>query len=602
MEHIGYKVFYKAQFELHTTTEIADVDMLWELICCVRFWLTKKYRRLEDPLPEDLPIWTGWKNGTKIYSRSRRVILDSCSYQSDDAHLYWAGKIIEQPSSVIGFAPREWLTEIGFQQEQPGVSKISLITAYLDRPGFIGPCQPEPSYNTPGIIHHLRHCKGIRCMVSGRELTDQPICLKPGQFKEFWEVVSDPARTVPVVYISPRWEDEKVTLLLDPEKTAKILDMNALVYYADSLDFSEEMRQVCPDPERFGCYGGCIRIYASLPHIDYPNDARRHRQLTVNQLRELTFQNDQGVYSVLRRALVQDIHFYNHLFSVEKCRSQKDQMESSQHLDSLRQALSQTQAEIRDINTSLDKTQLSLDETESSNQQLEKRLEEQKDLTIKLKSELENTKKLNDAEQKLIAEIHDEEIKRLNEELQDVKRLADAYMESASQSEQMRRALQELQKSQPYPKTAEQVANYFFLHFPDKIDFTDRARKSLKDCQTRPDILWGALDALVTLYYDLNMDDTCSNIEAAFNAKCSNYEFKRGQGTATRNDKSLMRQYFDTYQGRSINVEPHLASNINKESDSRFLRIYLCFDQQSGKIIISYCGKHLNNASTRKIH
>lgn len=271
MEHIGYKVFYKAAFDLQTDKNSRG-DILWDMIEEIRYWLTIKYRKRGDPLPEKTQVWSDWKKGKTIRSKSGQVILYSC-FCLDEQKCYWACQIREPPAVEVGFAPREWMTEIGFCQTEPGIATITLITTYLDRPGFIGPCQDDPEFNTPGIIHQLRHSKRLSCSINGYVPTDKPLHFVPGQYYDFWELVSNPLREIPVVYISPRTMDDKTErTLLDPAYVARILDMNAIVCYADSVDFSREMTQLCP--QECACYSGSIRIYAGHPRVKEKDDSR----------------------------------------------------------------------------------------------------------------------------------------------------------------------------------------------------------------------------------------------------------------------------------------------------------------------------------------
>lgn len=48
MEHIGYKVFYKAAFDLQASKNSRG-DILWDMIEEIRYWITVKYRKKETP-------------------------------------------------------------------------------------------------------------------------------------------------------------------------------------------------------------------------------------------------------------------------------------------------------------------------------------------------------------------------------------------------------------------------------------------------------------------------------------------------------------------------------------------------------------------------
>ena len=70
MEHIGYKVFYKAAFDLQASKNSRG-DILWDMIEEIRYWITVKYRKRGDPLPEKTQVWSDWKRGKTIRSKKR---------------------------------------------------------------------------------------------------------------------------------------------------------------------------------------------------------------------------------------------------------------------------------------------------------------------------------------------------------------------------------------------------------------------------------------------------------------------------------------------------------------------------------------------------
>ena len=50
MEHIGYKVFYKAAFDLQASKNSRG-DILLDMIEEIRYWITVKYRKKRRPPP-----------------------------------------------------------------------------------------------------------------------------------------------------------------------------------------------------------------------------------------------------------------------------------------------------------------------------------------------------------------------------------------------------------------------------------------------------------------------------------------------------------------------------------------------------------------------
>jgi hypothetical protein len=82
--------------------------------------------------------------------------------------------------------------------------------------------------------------------------------------------------------------------------------------------------------------------------------------------------------------------------------------------------------------------------------------------------------------------------------------------------------------------------------------------------------------------------------------RITGWEIARCEGSQTRNDAKMMRQYIDTYEGQEIDIEAHVK-NGTRESDPKFVRIYFAYDPNiTDRIIVGHCGKHLENFSSRK--
>ena len=178
---------------------------------------------------------------------------------------------------------------------------------------------------------------------------------------------------------------------------------------------------------------------------------------------------------------------------------------------------------------------------------------------------------------------------------------ADLLREEARLSGERKRSLDAVRGMDEYPDTLEKIAAYFECHFADRLAFTERGRASLADCKTDPRILWDALYQMATTLYELHNDVSVTMVDRAFNER-SAFRVARGEGTMTRRDSGLMRQFQDVYQGRPICIESHLKSNQNRESSPQFLRIYYCYDEVTHKLLIGSCGRHLDNYTTQKVH
>ena len=157
-----------------------------------------------------------------------------------------------------------------------------------------------------------------------------------------------------------------------------------------------------------------------------------------------------------------------------------------------------------------------------------------------------------------------------------------------------------LSRLKTIPTTCQDVVKVLEAAFPDRIVFTSRAYKSLDDCVTTPKLLWELLYGMATDFYDLLQTKPISAGEDF--ARNSGFEYSRNAGSMTRKSGKLMRNYEDSFEGKSINIEKHFKKG-NKDSDPQSIRVYFEWNPEiSYKIIIGHCGKHIDNWSSRGIH
>ena len=577
MIDLSSTLFFKAKFEI--TAKQEDFDMLWCVVCHIRNWMSRKWRRKGDTIPTDNHLWSKWKMGSRIVSQNDSVRFQSMYHHTEDGGVFWACKIHESFPSRGGYAPRQFTTEVGFQAPTRGKATISIIIYYSDRPGFIGPCEDPVPASIPNLIRYLCEDPQILCTADSHPLPLQPIHLKPGDFPEFWNAVADPKRSIPVIYISPRISDTETAVnLVDPKELSDcILGPNALVYYATDLDFSHEMTQMCP--RDYGCYSGSIRIYAPQPRIGEEREHYRHRFILAHDILDM---GSGQTCEILRRALAQDVHFYDEMFRVEDCQKMRERCMMEARLAAHKKAIE---------DSFLETTVQTQDELKAKCQAAENALFE---------------KELEFEEYK---ETASDEIKELRRQVHNWQQKAENHQKALLQERE--HALKDLQDSvKSYPAAPVEIANFFISHFPGRIDFTDNGFASLRSCETDAETLWDALYQMVTTLYDLYFNEGVSDVTRAFNSRSSNLRMARGEGKMTRQDHKLMRQYQDTYHGKSIDIEAHIKTSESRETSKKFLRIYFDFykstdphtHKEINTIVIGSCGKHLDNYTTQKLH
>lgn len=557
MLDLNATIFYKAKFTISAVD--ATEDLLWKIVLHIKNWQTAKWNTKDKRiLTTQNRDWTSLKNGGRIFSNDEdtSVYIESEYFLAEELFgQYWACSITEKSAPRLGYAPRQWVTEIGFEQDNQTSVTFSCVLSYSDRSGFIGMYEDMPTPSIPKLIRNILSDKTIRCYCGSDDLMSIPKKLDIGDWPQFWSRLIDNMRELPYIYISPLridYESENTKLLIDAQELATIICGNALVFYADSLDFCREMQYLCPD--NYSCYSGAIRIY--FPHIDTSSetDSFRHRYLPAAYIEE---HGSEYILKMLRRALAQNVSFYDSFFRVDECRKRKG--------DFIRR---KRMAEIH--------TQYKVQLNEVENQ------------TMNIAVEEENKRLLaEDLSASLQITINDLKRENFNLSAQ-----VENYRLAAMKSAELERALKERYEVTSLPESAQEVINFFDLIYGDRIAFSDDALKSAKDCTLDASELWKVFHALSTTMRDLFISgngDPFTKFKNTTGIDCA-----RGEGSMTRKDKSLMRQFETTYQDTMINIEPHITFSRQGQS------IHFGFSEIDHKIVVGHCGEHLEIYSSQK--
>ena len=159
-----------------------------------------------------------------------------------------------------------------------------------------------------------------------------------GRFQIFWGTL-EPENRLYYIYISPyvdgRDEEAHCKYYVDPHKLAEKMFGNALVFYADDMDFTEEMRYMSPD---YACYGGALRVYQ-------PNttEAARHRYMSRD---DLVLLGEETVIKSLIRAFAQNVKFYESFLRMEQCQKLRTDLQRKKRLEELNR---QHQAQMNEV-------------------------------------------------------------------------------------------------------------------------------------------------------------------------------------------------------------------------------------------------------------
>src|SRR5690606_11015465 len=123
--------------------------------------------------------------------------------------------------------------------------------------------------------------------------------------KKFLELIFSAKRTLPIVYISKRFNG---SFLVDPNELSLKIVGNALVYYEDDTSISEYLKAL-PHFTNYRCSNGAVRVY--LPNADHSRlfDYRNHRFYTENQILS---EGADNVLKVIAESVVRRSFFYRH--------------------------------------------------------------------------------------------------------------------------------------------------------------------------------------------------------------------------------------------------------------------------------------------------
>lgn len=558
MNDLNYRVFYKAKFMIRCSKE--NVDFLWEFINEIRRWQTWKWNKENKVIEAGAGAWSRLKNGGRLFSiggSERPVYIESEVFRPKDnkEEIYWACKISEKKTRAVGYCERDWVTEIGFHQLNSQTAEFNCVISYGDTPEFIGRYEEAPEPTLPGLIGILLRHNQFECYWGIDEVKKGATELKVGDFPEFRKALMNTKRVMPYIYISPRKKNEEETeLLVTPSKLAKVVCGSAKVFYSNDTAFTQEMSYLFACKE-YSCYGGSVRVYK--PNLDDSNrnDAYRHRSLHPVFIEEV---GEEEILRIYRRALAQNVNFFENFLDVEQCREMKKDEDRRCRIEELRARHKKEIGEIQD-----NKIEEAIEE-ESKRLEAEQQVKELKD----------KLKEANAREYSLSAQLQ-------------------GLKSSVARTNALEQAAGFRMNIEKYPQTSEDIVKYFTIAFSDRIVFAESAIKSLKRCKFTAKDLWEILFELSTVMWDLMQNGNCPDPYKEFYQR-TGIEVARGEGAETRKDSKLMKQFETVYDGKIIDIETHIT--YGREGQS----IHFNFDSEMQKIIVGHCGEHLDIYSTRK--
>jgi hypothetical protein len=554
------RVHFRCCFDLSPASK-APVSQA-DVIATIGSWLLYKNRRWSREL-ERFPLdksgtWTP-KGAPRI--RIETAVTELAAPGADST--FWAARY-EHPCAESPF--RQWRTDIALSPSDRGGLQFALTTWYWLVPGFIGeePLTPVPT--APGVVSSVMRSKKWACFSGSQPLICEAITLGAGDGPLLKQRLEDPARACPIIYTSLSPETGLPTL--DPERLAKILTGTAAVYAAQHLDLDKELDWFLE--KGFRCWGGMVRVYMPGFSCEDPANAKRHRYFTREQIADLgpSKVEDYIVQGVARRARFLTLATVQ---SVEDVKA--------------RQREARLQVLKRESESAPSREHVEL---------LELEVEELRDARAALQSKVNELVEITELQEQYLAET--------GETLRTVQYDRDFQRGQAETEARRARAresaLQAIHRLARLPESLVEVVELMELIYGDRIVFTQEARDSARESSFDDlQVAWSILRHAATTLHGLLFEAAPGGVdlEKEFRAR-SGHELAMTEGKLTKQHKKLMSQRKVTWDGKTIDVTPH----IKFDRKPKYFRVHFAADHERRLIVVGHCGDHLDTAGTRR--
>lgn len=527
----------------------------------VRAWIAAK--------TEDLglaPRWFVEGGQTQTRGKARQAVITrrEIGSGSGDAPEFWA-VCYEHPCSEVKF--RQWRTEIGLTSLGEGRIRFSLRNSHWLRPDYIGEEPKDPLPSAPGIVGRVLRAKGWQAWAGSEKLSDSPEGLEPGEGAEFARRLADPNRLCPVVLVTRTFAREAT--LVDAGRLARLLAGVAKVVEATSAEVNKELEWVLE--KGFRCWDGMVRVYQPAVRFDHEADARRHRYFGTQDVARLSAGGveEMLIVGIARRSAASGVDALTTLEDIEARQRER-------RLADLR-ARATDAAELRELN----------DLYEAEN----------KGLMTKLAAAQAEAREARETTEKVV-----DDAGNLENERDSLRGERDYWKDLALKADQKVRRLEDaagrLACLTRLPgNLPEAIAIVEALHGASVV-FTDRARRSAEKATANRSTeelgeAWSCLWATALHLPRILFREKAGNPEQVFR-EATGLDLALSEGKLTQRDKGLMRLRRDSFNGKEIDITPHVKSGPN-------FRIYFAVDPRAQRIIIGHCGDHLDTAGTRRM-
>ena len=548
---------FQCVFDLTPTAGAAWADIPKQ----IRGWIGAK--------TEDLglaPRWFLEGGQTQTRGKARQAVTTrrEIGSGSEAAPEFWA-VCYEHPCSEVKF--RQWRTEIGLTALSEGRIRFSLRNSHWLRPDYIGEEPKDPLPSAPGIVGRLLRAKGWQAWAGSERLIDSPERLEAGGGAEFAQRLENPKRLCPIVLVTRTFAGEAT--LVDAKRLARLLSGAAKVVEAGSAEVNKELEWVLT--KGFRCWDGMVRVYQPEVRFDHEGDARRHRYFGAQDIARVGAAGieEMLIVGIARRSGLGGVGALTTLEDVETRQRERrlaDLRSTAKDAASLDELVRLLDADNKALTQRLEAAH---DEARRARETAEKVLDD----AGGIENERDNLRGERDYWKDLALKA-DQKVKRLEDaadRLACLTRLPGNLPEAIGIVEALQGA---------------------------SVVFTDRAKRSAEKAtanrsQEELREAWSCLWATALHLPRIMFRERAGNPEQAFR-EATGLDLAMSEGKLTQRDKALMRLRRDSYEGREIDITPHVKSGPT-------FRLYFAVDTAQQRIIVGHCGDHLDTAGTRRM-
>lgn len=628
-------VFYRARFEVYPDAS-PDLE-IWPLIIGVlQDWVTgKEKRRKHSPILKKIKSGKSAryivqqhprKEGTLSYTFAegkmgvggkKSEIATKAYFDSKDDVIprYWAMRYLEKDGQ---FKARHWQTDVGVTRTGDGIYAVNACITIIDDSNFILNRPEIPARNVPRFIKDLLEMPECVSFAGDAELFPRAKQLDENNFQEFVDALYSKERTVPIVVAvaSDRYHSGKYSI--DVEELAETLRGAAIVYKFDRSDkslfnlYNKEFGKGGRGYE-YRLNFGALRIFSLNVNPADPDDHYRHRFYSPEQLAKYNKQD------LLENICVAAIHLNEHpereahsIFDIRRFKSRDKVNQYRRGVQQRTQCLSDSDDKQR--NKSLLGSD---DKSKARNKQEKERFEEKKS-----RKELKRLEKELEKLQGEYDELFDSYENDLNEKdllRKENRGLSQRIEILESKDASLQHSIDELSKQvnasnherdaaleqasliyklEKFPGNTRESLNLAIAAFGDRIAASERALSSANSFSGDPNevfVILRAISQYIWPYYFEN--ENTGDMVAYFKAQ-TGYELTFHESAMTQNDSDLMALREVEYNGKSYDISPHVKGRKRKVGEA--LRVHFCKLEDDQKVLIGYCGDHLETAGTRR--